>query len=122
MYFGKLGPIQGHATVATCRPSGSGRDNESFKEPISGARAGPPTQPKISFMNLSPSKRSSEGNSAENKNSCNLAVGVEKDRASSSSSFVKCKAMNTENIDSDPPSEGKIVHNIGYKSNLLGSL
>ena len=27
MGFGKLGPIQGHATVATCRPSGSGRDN-----------------------------------------------------------------------------------------------
>ena len=27
MGFGKLGPIQGHAAVATCRPSGSGRDN-----------------------------------------------------------------------------------------------
>ena len=26
MSFGKLGPIQGHATVATCRPSESGRD------------------------------------------------------------------------------------------------
>ena len=26
MGFGKLGPIQGHAAVATCRPSGSGRD------------------------------------------------------------------------------------------------
>ena len=27
MGFGKLGPIQGHAAVATCRPFGSGRDN-----------------------------------------------------------------------------------------------
>ena len=27
MGFGKLGPIQGHAAVATCRPSGSGRDS-----------------------------------------------------------------------------------------------
>ena len=27
MGFGKLGPIQGHAAVATCRPSGSGHDN-----------------------------------------------------------------------------------------------
>ena len=27
MGFEKLGPIQGHAAVATCRPSGSGRDN-----------------------------------------------------------------------------------------------
>ena len=27
MGFGKLGPIQGHAAVAMCRPSGSGRDN-----------------------------------------------------------------------------------------------
>ena len=26
MGFEKLGPIQGHAAVATCRPSGSGRD------------------------------------------------------------------------------------------------
>ena len=26
MGFGKLRPIQGHAAVATCRPSGSGRD------------------------------------------------------------------------------------------------
>ncbi|XWS39240.1 hypothetical protein CRYUN_Cryun18bG0033600 [Craigia yunnanensis] len=73
-------------------------------------------------MNLFPSKRSSEGNSAENKNSCNLAVGVEKDIASSSSSLGKFKAMNTENIDFDPPSEGKTIHNIGYKSNLLGSV
>ncbi|XVF38358.1 hypothetical protein REPUB_Repub20aG0094600 [Reevesia pubescens] len=95
--------------------------NERFKEPISGGRAGPPTQPKISSVNLFSSKRSSEGNSAENKNSCNLVVGVEKDRGSSSS-LGKRKVMKTENIDSDPPSEGKTVHNIGYKSNLLGSL
>ena len=27
MGFGKLRPTQGHAAVATCRPSGSGRDN-----------------------------------------------------------------------------------------------
>ena len=27
MGFGKLRPIQGHAAVATCRPSESGRDN-----------------------------------------------------------------------------------------------
>ena len=27
MGFGKLRSIQGHAAVATCRPSGSGRDN-----------------------------------------------------------------------------------------------
>ena len=27
MGFGKLGPIQGHAAVATCQPSGSGHDN-----------------------------------------------------------------------------------------------
>ncbi|XP_022739593.1 uncharacterized protein LOC111291806 isoform X2 [Durio zibethinus] len=95
---------------------------ERFKEPISGGRAGPPTQPIISSMNLSPSKKSSDGNSAGNKNSCNLAVGVEKDRASSSSSLGKIKAMNTENIDSDPPSEGKTAHSIGYQRNLLESL
>ncbi|EOY05910.1 hypothetical protein QUC31_016535 [Theobroma cacao] len=96
--------------------------NERFKEPISGGRAGQSTQPKISSMNFSPIKRSSEGNSAENKNSFNLAVGMEKDRASSSSSLGKRKAINPENIDSDPPSERKTVHSIGYKSNLLGSL
>ena len=27
MGFEKLGPIQGHAAIATCRPSGSRRDN-----------------------------------------------------------------------------------------------
>ena len=32
MGFGKLGPIQGHVAVATCRPSGSGRDIESLLE------------------------------------------------------------------------------------------
>ncbi|XWS08855.1 hypothetical protein CRYUN_Cryun40dG0036100 [Craigia yunnanensis] len=95
--------------------------NERFNEPISGGRAGPPTQPKISSMNFSPCK-SSEGKSSENKNSCNKAVGEDKDRASSSSSLGKRKAMNTEKIDSDPPSEGKTVNNIVYKSNLLGSL
>ncbi|XP_022722977.1 uncharacterized protein LOC111280085 [Durio zibethinus] len=95
--------------------------NEKLKEPISSGRAGPPTQPKISSKNFSPCK-SSEDNSAENKNSCNLAVGVEKDRASFSSSLGKRKLMNTENNDSDPPSDGKTVHNIGYKSNLPGSL
>ncbi|XVF28684.1 hypothetical protein REPUB_Repub15cG0051300 [Reevesia pubescens] len=94
--------------------------NERFKESISGGRAGPPTQLMISSINLSP-KKSSEGSSAENKNSRNLAEGVEKDGASSSS-YGKRKAMNTENIGSDPPSEGKTVYNIGYKNNLRESL
>ena len=31
MSFEKLGPIQGHAAVATCLPSGSRRDNNSLK-------------------------------------------------------------------------------------------
>ncbi|XVF66551.1 hypothetical protein PTKIN_Ptkin10aG0045900 [Pterospermum kingtungense] len=84
--------------------------NERFRGPLSGGRAGPPTQSKILSMNLSSSKRSSEGNSAENN------------RASSSSSLGKHMALNAENIDSDPPSEGKTVHRIRFKSNLLGSL
>ncbi|GMI70472.1 hypothetical protein HRI_000716500 [Hibiscus trionum] len=95
--------------------------NERFKEPISGGRAGSPAQPKISLRNLSPGK-STEGNSSENKNPCNLVVDVEKERASSSSLLGKRKTRNSENIDSDPRSDGKTVHNIGYKSNLLGSL
>ncbi|KAK8495767.1 hypothetical protein V6N12_024996 [Hibiscus sabdariffa] len=95
--------------------------NERFKEPISGGRAGSPAQPKISLMNLSPGK-STEGNSSENKNPCNFVVDVEKERASSSSLLGKRRARDSENIDSDPPSDGKTVHNIGYKSNLLGSL
>ncbi|KAK8539489.1 hypothetical protein V6N13_104277 [Hibiscus sabdariffa] len=95
--------------------------NERFKEPISGGRAGSPAQPKISLMNFSPGK-STEGNSSENKNPCNFVVDVEKERASSSSLLGKRRARDSENIDSDPPSDGKTVHNIGYKSNLLGSL
>ncbi|XVE81760.1 hypothetical protein DITRI_Ditri15bG0091500 [Diplodiscus trichospermus] len=95
--------------------------NERFKKQISGGRAGPLTQPKISTMKFSPC-RSSEGNSADNKNSCNLAVGADKDRASSSSSLGKRKAVNTENIDSEPLSDGKTINHISQKSNLLGSL
>ncbi|TYI12192.1 hypothetical protein ES332_A09G260300v1 [Gossypium tomentosum] len=86
--------------------------NERFKEPICGSRVGPPTRPKIALITSSPSKRSSEAN---------IAMGVEKDRGNSSSSLGKRK-MKTENIDSDPSSEAKTFRNIGYKSNLQGSL
>ncbi|XP_039042808.1 uncharacterized protein LOC120181829 isoform X1 [Hibiscus syriacus] len=72
-------------------------------------------------MNLSLGK-STEGNSSENQNPCNLAVDVQKDRASSSSLLGKRRAMSSEDIDSDTPSEGKTVHSIGYKTNLLGNL
>ncbi|KAL1154642.1 hypothetical protein V6Z11_A09G256900 [Gossypium hirsutum] len=86
--------------------------NDRFKEPICGSRVGPPTRPKIALITSSPSKRSSEAN---------IAMGVEKDRGSSSSSLGKRK-MKTENIDSDPSSEAKTFRKIGYKSNLQGSL
>ncbi|KAK8511156.1 hypothetical protein V6N12_033436 [Hibiscus sabdariffa] len=95
--------------------------NERFKNSTCGDMVGLPTRSKISSVTLSPSKRSSEGNIAQNTSSSDLPVDVGKERASTSSSLGKRK-MNVENIDLDPPSEVKKVHNIGYKSNLPGSL
>ncbi|XP_039015424.1 uncharacterized protein LOC120145734 [Hibiscus syriacus] len=113
-------PIACHAEIFNLHKV-SLLSNERLEEPISSGRAGSPAQLKISSVNFSTGK-STEGNSSENENPCNLAVNVEKDRASSSSLLGKRRAMNSENINSDSPSEGKTVHNISSKSNLLGSL
>ncbi|KAE8718356.1 Zinc knuckle family protein, putative isoform 3 [Hibiscus syriacus] len=110
-------PNQSHESPVK-NPDATDRNQDP---PCRNIGAGSPAQPKISSMNLSLGK-STEGNSSENQNPCNVAVEVEKDRASSSSFLGKRRAMNSENIDSDTPSEGKTVHNIGYKSNLLGNL
>ncbi|KAL4282778.1 hypothetical protein GQ457_16G029560 [Hibiscus cannabinus] len=95
--------------------------NERFKNSTCGDTVGLPTRSKISLVTLSPSKRSSEGNIAQNTSSSDLPVDVGKERTSTSSSLGKCKT-NVENVDLDLPSEVKTVHNIGYKSNLPGSL
>ncbi|KAK2647191.1 hypothetical protein Ddye_022386 [Dipteronia dyeriana] len=88
--------------------------NEKYNMSRSANEASKSTQPKISSAKVSSSQENSKANSAENKNSCNLAMD---------SSMDKHKTSSTGKIDSEPPSsEVKISDDFGHGSNPLGSL
>ncbi|KAK3190242.1 hypothetical protein Dsin_029803 [Dipteronia sinensis] len=87
--------------------------NEKYNVSKSGNETSKSTQPKISSAKFSSSQESSKANSAENKNSCNLATD---------SSMDKHKTSSTGKIDSETPSEVKISQDFGHGSNPLGSL
>ncbi|KAK4856883.1 hypothetical protein QYF36_022304 [Acer negundo] len=87
--------------------------NQKYNVSKSGNEASKSTQPKISSAKFSSSQENSKANSAENKNSCNLATD---------SSMVKHKKSSTGKIDSEPPSEVKISQDFGHGSNPPGSL
>lgn len=96
--------------------------NEKFREPKSENEAGPVAQLKDISLNTAAGKEIKRSNSAENKNSRNLASDREKDRTSSNSSLGKRKRNSAENNDSELPSEGKATRNFCYKSDPLTSL
>ncbi|XP_034686961.1 uncharacterized protein LOC117915469 isoform X3 [Vitis riparia] len=97
--------------------------NEKFNQSTFGNRAGPSTQPKVLSAKFAASQENYKTSSFENRSASNPVCSTKKDGVSSSSSSLgKRKANSAENNDSDPPSEGKTIHNFGYKSDLLGSL
>ncbi|RVW55432.1 hypothetical protein CK203_095552 [Vitis vinifera] len=97
--------------------------NEKFNQSTFGNRAGPSTQPKVLSAKFAVSQENYKTSSVENRSASNPVCSTKKDGVSSSSSSLgKRKANSAENNDSDPPSEGKTIHNFGYKSDLLGSL
>lgn len=96
--------------------------NEKFNESASGNEAGLATQPKNFPVKYATSQENTKTNSGKNKNSCEKEFGKGKNRISSPTSLGKRKADSVENIDSDPPSEGKKTNNYGYGNDPLGSL
>lgn len=98
--------------------------NVKFNESTSGDGAGTATQPKISSANFGPSQENCKANSSENKNSCNVALVAAQGEGGtdSNSSLGKHKMSSTENIDSEPPSKVKKIHNFVHGSDPLGSL
>jgi hypothetical protein len=96
--------------------------SEKLDESASGNEAGLATQPKNFLVKYATSQENSKTNSSKNKNSCEKEFGKVKNGISSRTSLGKRKTNSAENIDSDPPSEGKKTNNYGYGNNPLGSL
>uniref|UniRef100_A0A5B7AT75 CCHC-type domain-containing protein n=1 Tax=Davidia involucrata TaxID=16924 RepID=A0A5B7AT75_DAVIN len=94
-----------------------GKNDKCKQFLLSGDGEGPST------ANVASARETCKTCSAENKTSCNLACNKAKDGVSSSSSSLgKHKTNSAENNNSDPPFEGKAIHNIGCRSDPLGSL
>jgi hypothetical protein len=91
--------------------------NEKLNESTSGNGAASPALTKLLSTNIASSQEISGSNSAEKKNSCNMATDKEKNGTSSNSSPGKRK-MN----DAEQPSEGKATNTSGYRSDPLTSL
>ncbi|KAJ6689295.1 hypothetical protein OIU85_005674 [Salix viminalis] len=96
--------------------------NEKLNESTSGNGAAPAALTKLISTNIASGQEISRSNSADNKNSCNLATDKEKDGTSSNSFLCKRKRNDAENIDAEQPSEGKATNTSGYKSDPLTSL
>lgn len=96
--------------------------NEKLDESASGNEASFATQPKNFLVKYATSQENSKTNSSKNKNSSEKEFGKVKNGISPPTSLGKRKTNSAENIDSDPPSEGKKTNNYGYGNNPLGSL
>uniref|UniRef100_A0A5B7ARA4 Plus3 domain-containing protein n=1 Tax=Davidia involucrata TaxID=16924 RepID=A0A5B7ARA4_DAVIN len=98
-----------------------GKNDKCKQFLLSGDGGGPSMQ--ILSANFASTQETCKTDSAENKTSCDLACGKAKNGVSSSdSSLGKRKTISTENDNYDPPSKGKAIHNVGCRSNPLGSL
>ncbi|XP_050239491.1 uncharacterized protein LOC126688729 isoform X5 [Quercus robur] len=84
--------------------------NDKLDESTSGDGADSLNQPKTFPVTSVSSKEDSKINSGENKKSCNLDFGNEKDGISSNSSLGKRRTISAENIDSDLLAEGKTTN------------
>ncbi|XP_015573439.2 uncharacterized protein LOC8280168 isoform X2 [Ricinus communis] len=96
--------------------------NEKHNEPTSGYHAGMTVHSRDISMSFPVIPESNGSVSTENKNSCNLAIGKEKDGTDSNFSHGKHKTSSAGKIDPELPSKNKTAHGFGYKGDPLGSL
>ncbi|KAL3582527.1 hypothetical protein D5086_016859, partial [Populus alba] len=97
--------------------------NEKLNESTSGNGAAPPALIKLLSTKIASGQEISGSNSAEKKNSCNMATDKEKDGTSSNSSPGKRKSLAfNKRDDAEQPSEGKATNTSGYKRDPLTSL
>ncbi|XP_040999653.1 uncharacterized protein LOC121245840 isoform X1 [Juglans microcarpa x Juglans regia] len=96
--------------------------NEKFDLPMSGNGAASATQPRVFPLKFSTFQKIGKTNSREDKNSCRVEFGREKNETSSTSTLCKDKIRSAENIAPDPPSEGKSTNDFSYRNDPLGSL
>nr|XP_023915907.1 uncharacterized protein LOC112027474 isoform X2 [Quercus suber] len=90
--------------------------NDKLDESTSGNGADSLNQPKTFPVTFVSSKEDSKINSGENKKSCNVDFGNEKDGISSNSSLGIRRTISVEYIDSDLPAEGKTTND--YRNSL----
>ncbi|KAF3952474.1 hypothetical protein CMV_021971 [Castanea mollissima] len=90
--------------------------NDKLDESTSGNGADSLNQPKTFPVTFVSSKENSKINSRENKKSCNVDFGNEKDGISSNSSLGKRRTISAENFDSELPAEGKTTND--YRNSL----
>ncbi|KAJ1384381.1 hypothetical protein SESBI_42640 [Sesbania bispinosa] len=120
--------VQGiDATPITCcaeNNSFSQRYLQSNKFEASTGRydAGPSSQPKIKPLNFFKSQESSKNNPVENENCSIMGLSKDKEEVVSHSSSTRQNTNNTENVDSNAPSERKEAENICHRRDTLGSL
>ncbi|GMP77293.1 hypothetical protein CsSME_00033603 [Camellia sinensis var. sinensis] len=119
-----VSPIACHGVNDNFRKHFSLSD-EKFNQSTSENRAGPSVEPMTSPANIAaaPEMRKTSSCSYQNKTSDDLAcINVKDGKNSSSSSLGKRKSDSAENNDSNPPPKAKVINNVGYRCDPLGSL
>ncbi|KAG6727106.1 hypothetical protein I3842_02G114300 [Carya illinoinensis] len=96
--------------------------NKKFDLPMSGNGAASATQPRVFPLKFSTFQKIGKTNSRENRNSCKVEFGREKNETSSTSTPCKDKIRSAENIASDPTSKGKSTNDFSYRNDPLRSL
>ncbi|XP_073220558.1 uncharacterized protein [Cicer arietinum] len=115
-----------NATPITCFAANNSLAEQRFqsnKFEASPARydAGP-SEPTIAPLNFFNCQESIKNNPVENENCSNLSLSKDKEEMASNSSSSRQNANNTDNVDSNAPSERKEAQNICHRRDNLGSL
>ncbi|CAJ2650900.1 unnamed protein product [Trifolium pratense] len=113
-----------NATPITCYPENNSLAERHFQsnrfvESIGRYDAGP-SQPNIEPLNFFNSQEISKVNQVENEKCSNLDLS--KEEMASNSSSTRQNTNNTDNVNSNAPSERKEAENIGHRRDNLGSL
>ncbi|KAJ4844596.1 hypothetical protein Tsubulata_011017 [Turnera subulata] len=95
----------------------------NFDESVSGNGVAQPAWTKDMSKSIAIGHQEmNRSNSNDNKNSYSSTLDKDKDGTGSKSCQDKSKRTSAENTDSEPASEGKTAHNVGYQSDPLSSL
>lgn len=115
-----------NATPITCFPEINCLNKRHFQsnkfEAASERYDAGPSQPNIEPLNFYNSQEISKINPAENENCSNLCLSKDKEEMVSNSSSIRENTNNTDNVDSNAPSERKKAENISHRKDNPGSL